>query len=116
MSVVSETKVEGEWSLEALLEPCLAPETDAAAFAKLARALKEAVDSGRLEEAAAIVRKAALPVRDYTSMQSLWRVYKRLRGKIAPSPQTLRLAVLSSFTSTNLIEMVELFLFAGGVD
>ena len=49
-------------------------------------------------------------------MQSLWRIYKRLRGKIAPSAQNLKLAVLSNFTSTNLIEMIELFLFAGGVD
>lgn len=116
MSIVSGSQTGDGALLEALLEPCLAPDTNSTAFVALGRGIKQFIDAGRLEEAAAVLRKATLPTRDYTSMQSLWRMYKRLRGKVAPSAHHLRLAVLASFTSTNLVEMVELFLFAGGVD
>jgi FkbH-like protein len=101
---------------DSLLEPYLAAGSDAAAFAVLTRGLKQLVETGRYEDAAAVIRKVAGPGLDYTSIQALGRALRRCRGHCAPAAQTAKLAVLSSFTSTQLVEMIELFLFAGGVD
>ena len=81
-------------------------------FGTLVARLKEALAAGQFEEAAAVLRRAVLPTLDYTSAQTLYRMYKRLRGRIAEPARAARLAVLSSFTSKQLTELIELHLFA----
>ncbi|MEE8452064.1 MAG: HAD-IIIC family phosphatase [Thermoguttaceae bacterium] len=90
---------------------------DQGAFGALVARLKEAVAAGRVDEAATATRRAVLPTLDYTSAQSLYRIYKRIARHDARS-KTARpsLAVLSSFTSKQLVELIELDLFAAGVE
>jgi len=85
------------------------------AFRIFLRALKEAVGEGRFDEAAAALRRVLSPSLDYTSAQSLHRVYSRLSGhRSAPYPQ-VKLAVLSSSATDQLTPLIELYLFAAGV-
>jgi len=84
------------------------------ALAELVKALKAAVKAGDYSQAAAALRRAFTPVMDYTSALSLHRVYKSIKQQPnlgAP----LKLAVLGSFTTAQLISMIELSLFSAGV-
>lgn len=84
------------------------------AFAALVKQLKATVAAKDFASAAAVLRRAITPGLDYTQAQSLHRIYKSLREQPnlgAP----LRLAVLGSFTTGQLIAMIELNLFAAGV-
>ncbi len=93
-----------------------APAGESASFNKLLGSVKQLIKAGQCEEAAEIIRAIANGRLDYTSVQSLGRLFRSLRGKCKPSAQKVRLAVLSSFTCDQLTQMIELFLFAGGVD
>ena len=61
-----------------------------------------------------MLRRAVLPTLDYTAAQSLHRVYRQLRDRIAAGTPTVKLAVLSSSTSRQLSQLIELQLFAIG--
>lgn len=90
--------------------------SDRGVFGALIARLKEAVAAGRVDEAATATRRAVLPTLDYTSAQSLYRIYKRATRDISSTSSTVQLAVLSSFTSSQLVELIELNLFAAGVE
>ncbi len=57
------------------------------------------------------------PRSDFTSLQSLYRIYGKLKPHVEP-PQKTRLAILGSFTTTQLAQAIELALFSmgGGVE
>src|SRR5450631_3320403 len=79
---------------------------------ELLKNLREAISAGRFDEAATAVRRVTTPMLDYTTAQSLYRIRKLLRGKITlPSPP-VKLAILGSFTTKQLVAFVDLYLFA----
>jgi len=81
----------------------------------LVKQLKATVKAGDHGAAAATLRRAISPGLDYTAALNLHRVLKSLQdqpGQSAP----LRLAVLGSFTTSQLIAMIELSLFAAGIE
>ena len=79
--------------------------------------LKKAMQAGQLEPAAQTLRRAVLPALDYTSAQSLARVRQALKNYAqGKTPSPLKVAVLSSVTSEQLIQLLDLFLFAEGLD
>src|SRR5262249_47669900 len=92
-----------------------AGETDRrAAFRKLLERMKEAKDAGQVDAMAASLRSALTPMLDYTSAQSLNRLYKELPPS-ARGRTKLRLAILGGFTTHQLRDLIELYLFATGV-
>ncbi len=106
-----------ERGLDSLLEAYISEQPSfKEAFRPLLAAIKQAVADGRPQEAAQAVRQATLPTLDYTSAQSLFRVRKKLREAGVASPSKTKLAVLSGFTTTQLSQFVDLYLFAAGVD
>ncbi len=74
--------------------------------------IREAIGDGRMGEAAAALRRAIVPSLDYTSFQSLYRLYKSLAGKIGPAQS--KVAVLGGMTTTKLAMAVELSFFSLG--
>jgi FkbH-like protein len=85
------------------------------AFAMVAARLREALDAARYDEAAALLRRAVFPSIDYTSAQALVRLRQKLRGQTA-SNHKIKLAVLGSFTTKQLVALIDLHLFAMGVE
>jgi len=83
--------------------------------ADLLRALRQAVDDGQIEQAADTLRRAIVPSLDYTTALTLSRLQREFGGRLAQSGEVVRIAVLSSFTASQLVRLVELFLFAAGV-
>jgi len=80
----------------------------------LVRALREAVDAGEKEAARAALQRAILPGLDYTSVQSLLKIHRRLRRELPATTPLLRLAVLSGFTLDQLAPLIDLNLAAAG--
>ena len=95
---------------------CAAAGGDGGAFTRLAAGVKKLIKQEQFDEAAGLIRAVANGRLDYTSVQTLARLFRSGRGKCKASAQKVRLAVLSSFTCDQLTQMIELFLFAGGVD
>jgi FkbH-like protein len=85
-----------------------------AAFRALLERMKEAKDAGQFNEIARALRLTLIPMMDYTSVQSLNRFYKEL-PPLARGRSKLKLAVLGGFTTHQLREIIELYLFAAGV-
>jgi len=86
------------------------------AFKQLLTQLKLAVKDDQLDAAAAALRRATLPSLDYTSARSLHGVLKRVRSGTRRASPPVRLAILSGFSSKHLTELLELFLFAAGLE
>ena len=88
-----------------------------AAFAVLLDRLRALLASGRWAEAAAVVRGALTPGSDFTTMQSLYRVYAQLKPHLEPRQKT-KLAILGGGTTAPLAQAIELALFSmgGGVE
>jgi len=95
---------------------CALPQHRTEAFKSLASGLRQAVKSGNAGEAAAVLSRVVSPGLDYTSAQSLCRIQAELRDRYAASGQKIRLAVLGSFTTKQLVSLIELHLFAAGID
>jgi FkbH-like protein len=85
------------------------------AYAGVLTALKNSIQMGEFDEAGTAIRRVATADLDYTAIQSLSRLYRKCRAHCQTGLQPLKLAVLSSSTTTQLVEFIELFLFAGGV-
>ena len=85
-----------------------------AALRVLVERMKKAKDAGWFEELAAVLRLALTPMLDYTSAQSLNRFYKGL-APIAGGRAKIKLAILGGFTTDQLRDFIELYLFAAGV-
>jgi FkbH-like protein len=86
------------------------------ALKELTAGLRQAIGQGFYDEAAGALRRAVLPTLDYTRLQSLQRLRQQLRGKTGKARQTVKLAILGSFTTKQLAGLIELFLFAAGVE
>lgn len=84
------------------------------AFRALLECLKLAQDAGRFEDLAQALRLAITPMLDYTSVQSLNQFYKGLPTHVR-SKTKIRVAILGGFTTYQLRELIELYLFAAGV-
>ncbi len=86
-------------------------------LAELLDDLRTLLAEGGWAAAAAIVQRALLPSSDFTTFQSLYRIYSKLKPHIDLRPKT-RLAILGGFTTTQLAQAIELALFSmgGGVD
>ena len=86
----------------------------AGALRTLTAAIRQAIRDGATEATATALQRAVLPSLDYTSLQSLYRLYKALPEAVLPK-QKFSLALLGSFTTTQLAQAIELALFAQGV-
>ena len=106
----------GAANLTAAVERCAAAgESDRrAAFRMLVERMKEAKDAGRFEELAAALRLALTPTLDFTSVQSLNRFYKAV-PPLTGGRAKIKLAILGGFTTHQLRDFIELYLFAAGV-
>ena len=85
------------------------------AFGRLAKGLKAAVLDKRHDEAASALARALTPGLDYTSAQVFCRIQRALAAERKPALKT-RLAILGSVTTTQLTPLIEMFLYAAGVD
>src|SRR4051812_7217801 len=84
-------------------------------FRELLLSLGRALHDGRDDEAAAVIRSTVGPEVDYTTAQALRRVVIKFRRRTkAKSP--VRLAVLGSSTTGPLADLLDLMLFAAGLD
>jgi len=90
------------------------PNERRAAFRALVEALKGAAEAKRFEELAAALRSALTPVLDYTSLHTLQRFYRLLPAEVK-GPAKLKLAILGGFTTHQLKDFIELYLFAAGI-
>ncbi len=84
-------------------------------FRALVAACKDAAASTRFDELAVALKSALACSPDYTGSQALFRLFKLLPPEMRGSTR-LRLAVLGGFTTHQLGELVELYLFAAGVN
>jgi FkbH-like protein len=79
--------------------------------------LKEVIQAGQTEEAAATLRTALAGADwDYTMAQSAHRIRRELEGLSPASQPKIRLAILGSFTTKQLLDLIDLFLYAAGVE
>jgi FkbH-like protein len=91
-----------------------APADDCAeAFSELLAELRSLMADECWAVAASMVERAILPNCDFTTLQSLFRVYTKLKPHSKPRPTT-RLAILGGFTTTQLAQAIELALFSMG--
>ena len=86
------------------------------AFKELTGVLRQAISQGLYDDAATALRRAIVPTLDYTHLQSLQRIRKQLRGKATAARHAVKLAILGSFTTKQLADFIDLFLFAAGVE
>lgn len=107
--------MELQQDLQVAIEKCLgargSPLPDS--LRQVVSLLQKMIEAGQHETAALALRQVVAPSLDYTSAQSLYRVYKRLRSQAATA-HPIRLAVLSSFTAEQLVQLIELFSFSAG--
>jgi len=86
-----------------------------ASFAELTGRLKRAIDNGAAEMSALALQRIVDPAMEYTSAISLYRIRRKLADKLR-RPVKLRIAILSSFTTDQLKQLIDLFLFAAGLE
>lgn len=102
-----------------LLEACLsAPRGEReGAISKVIAMAKRGIEEGSHELVASVVRHLAAPTLDYTSLQSLLRLRTRIGKQTASAAGThkIKLAVLSTVTTEQLIPLMELFLWTSGI-
>jgi FkbH-like protein len=70
----------------------------------------------RYDQAASMLRSAVDPSLDFTAAQSLCRLLRQIRPRSATQDPPVKLAVLSNHTTSELVRLIDLFLFAGGLD
>jgi len=84
-------------------------------FRELVDGLKAAAAEGRTDQVVQVLRRSIIPTLTYTSVQSLYRIYKRLPVDRLDCPVSTDVAILGSATTTQLSQLIELCLFAAGV-
>jgi FkbH-like protein len=85
-------------------------------FFELARKFSAAMSENRADDAAEMVRKAALPDLDYGDALSLCSMRRKLSAATAPPAVPLKVAVLGNYTLSQLAPLIDLFCFAGRVE
>ena len=102
--------------LNALVERYLSGQGELnASFSELTGRLRRAIADDQVESAASALRRVVAPTMDYTSALSLYKLRRRLADKLH-YPAKIRLAILSSFTTAQLEPLLDLFLFASGLE
>jgi FkbH-like protein len=112
------TTVSGPGDLTVSVERFLRPAADQRGLElrRLVGELTTSIDTGNFELATQALRSVISPTLDYTTARSLCRICNDLQGRhSAAHPVSARLAVLGSFTTKQLIPLIELHLFAAGV-
>jgi FkbH-like protein len=79
-------------------------------FRELVSRIRDCIQDGCVAEAALALRRTIVPSLDYTSFQSLYRLYKSIVAITGPA--ATRVAVLGGATNTKLAMAVELALFS----
>ena len=82
-------------------------------FTQLLGELRTLLDRQCWAEAASVVQRTLEPTSDFTTFQSLYRFYARLKPHLEQR-QPLKLAILGGFTTTQLAQAIELALFSMG--
>ena len=82
-----------------------------AAYSSISGWLKAEARNGRTEDLAKVVSRLIVPELDYTSATSLHRLVRQFAKNMPIFEQRVRLAVLSSFTTHQLADLIDLFLF-----
>lgn len=85
------------------------------ALKTLVAGIKETVAAGDFTNSAVALRRAIVPTLDYTSAQTLSRISKTIRPQVKSAHKT-RLAILGSFTTSQLRDFIELALFASEIE
>jgi len=84
------------------------------AFRALVECLNTEKKAGRVEELSTALRSVLTPMLDYTLVQALHRFYKLLPAEFK-GRQKLKLAILGGFNTHQLRDLIEIFLFANGI-
>ena len=84
------------------------------AFRALVERMKQAKEAAQFEALARALRLSLTPELDYTSAQTLNKYYKALSPPLTGQSK-LKLAILGGFTTHQLRDLIELYLFAVGV-
>jgi FkbH-like protein len=76
--------------------------------------LKGELKAGNVDRVAEVFPRLVVPELDYTTAISLYRVLKKIKSTRAPS-RTIRIAVLGSMTTHQLLDLLDLYLQAGRI-
>jgi predicted enzyme involved in methoxymalonyl-ACP biosynthesis len=77
--------------------------------------LKTELKAGNFEHLARIFPRLVIPGLDYTTAAALHRVLKKIRSARSPAAGAIKIAVLGSMTTHQLIELLDLYLQAGRI-
>ena len=84
------------------------------ALRKLLACLQQAHEAEQFDELVIALRQSLTPTLDYTSVQSLNQFYKKL-PLWATGPTKTKIAILGGFTTRQLSDLIQLYLFAAGI-
>jgi FkbH-like protein len=103
-------------SAEHLIEQFLGsnPESRRRAGRELTSILRGMADREEYGAAAELLRRSVTPAMDYTVAFGFCRICGKIKPRTS-SPQKLKLAILGSFTTDQLVMLADLFLFAAGI-
>ena len=71
--------------------------------------------AGNLDALAGVFPQLVVPYLDYTTASSLHRALGHIRKKVALHDRTIKIAVLGSVTTNQLVSLLDLFLCAGRI-
>ena len=107
---------DGGHSVDVLLERYLGSISDPrAAYKELAGWMKAQMTAGRWDRLAEAIPRFVVPGLDYTSAISLHRILGKVSKEARAPDREARIAVLGSFTTHQLVSLVELYLCRGKV-
>ena len=90
--------------------------TDPTVCTELFAALKLEIKAGNAEQVLQLLPRLAIPGLDYTTATSLHRLLKQVRRAGSPVGHRIKVAVLGSVTTHQLIDLLDLYLQAGRID
>ena len=79
---------------------------------ELLQLLRTSIAAGEHADVVPFLRSAVVPTLDYSGVQSLARLRRQIRAQAPVRAPDVKLAVLSSLTSEQLTQAIDLFLFA----
>jgi len=86
------------------------------AFGDLVTVLKKVVKADQSDKATTILQRIIQPTLDYSSAMSLQRIFTQIPDRSPHTTQSIKLAILGSTTTRQLAQLIELYLFAHGID
>jgi FkbH-like protein len=100
----------------AIVEKYLSLSSDpSAAYKEIARWVKAAIAEERWDQLGEVIPRFIIPGLDYTSAVSLHRTLQKVGQNTRLHGRRTKIAVLGSFTTHQLVSLIELYLCAGGV-